>query len=61
MRVTQWDTELTAEIPGAGYWQSRATGDLPLGVRESLEKAWVGGGLLQGWGHGLWQYMPGIF
>lgn len=23
VRVTQWDTELTAEIPGAGYWQSR--------------------------------------
>ena len=27
------------------------TGDLPVGVQESLEKAWVGGDLLQGWGH----------
>ena len=30
-------------------------------VQKSPVKAWVGGGLLQGWGHGLWQYMPGIF
>ena len=27
------------------------TGDLPVGVQESLEKAWVGGDLLQGRGH----------
>ena len=25
-------------------------------VQKSPVKAWVGGGLLQGWGHGLWQY-----
>ena len=25
--------------------------DLPLNVQESLVEAWVGGGLLQGWGH----------
>ena len=25
--------------------------DLPVSVRESLVEAWVGGGLLQGWGH----------
>ena len=25
--------------------------DLPVSVQESLEEAWVGGGLLQGWGH----------
>ena len=25
--------------------------DLPMGVQESLVEAWVGGGLLQGWGH----------
>ena len=25
--------------------------DLPMSVRESLEEVWVGGGLLQGWGH----------
>ena len=29
------------------------TGDLPVGVWESPVKAWVSGGLLQGWGHGL--------
>ena len=29
------------------------TGDLFVGVREFPVKAWVGGGLLQGWGHGL--------
>ena len=27
------------------------TGDLPVIVQESLEKAWVSGGLLQGWRH----------
>ena len=25
--------------------------DLPVNVQESLAEAWVGGGLLQGWGH----------
>ena len=25
--------------------------DLPVSVQESLEEVWVGGGLLQGWGH----------
>ena len=25
--------------------------DLPVSVQESLEEAWVGGGLLQRWGH----------
>ena len=25
--------------------------DLPMSVQESLVEAWVGGGLLQGWGH----------
>ena len=25
--------------------------DLPVGVQESLVEAWVGGGLLQCWGH----------
>ena len=29
-----------------------------MGVWESLVKAWVGDGLLQGWGHGVQQYMP---
>ena len=25
--------------------------DLPMSVQESLAEEWVGGGLLQGWGH----------
>ena len=25
--------------------------DMPVSVQESPAKAWVGGGLLQGWGH----------
>ena len=25
--------------------------DLPVSVQDSLAEAWVGGGLLQGWGH----------
>ena len=25
--------------------------DLPMSVQESLVEAWVGGGLLKGWGH----------
>ena len=25
--------------------------DLPMSAQESLAEAWVGGGLLQGWGH----------
>ena len=25
--------------------------DLPVSVQESLAEVWVGGGLLQGWGH----------
>ena len=25
--------------------------DLPVSVQESLAEAWIGGGLLQGWGH----------
>ena len=29
----------------------KADPDLPLSVQESLAEAWVGSGLLQGWGH----------
>ena len=42
---------LMHQDPGEG--NSDPTGDLPVGVQESPVKAWVGGGLLQGWGHGL--------
>ena len=36
-----------------GERNSNSTGDLPVSVQESPAKVWVGGGLLQGWGHGL--------
>ena len=42
---------LVHQDPGERH--SEPTGDLPVGVQESLAKAWVGGGLLQGWGHRL--------
>ena len=35
--------------------------DLPVGVRESRVEVWVGGGLLQGWGDWVQQFMHGIF
>ena len=35
--------------------------DLPVCVQESLPEAWVGGGLLQGWGHCVQQCVHGTF
>ena len=35
--------------------------DFPVSVQESLAEAWVGGGLLQGWGHCMPQCVPGTF
>ena len=35
--------------------------DLPVSVQESLVEAWVGGGLLQGRGHCVWQCVPWNF
>ena len=35
---------------GPGERNSDPTGEFPVGVQESLVKAWVRGGLLQGWG-----------
>ena len=35
--------------------------DLAVSVQESPVEAWVGGGLLQGWGHCLSQCMHGTF
>ena len=35
--------------------------DLPMSVQESAAEAWVGGGLLQGWGHWVQQWMLGAF
>ena len=33
--------------------------DLPMGVQEPLVEVWVGGGLLQGWGHCVQQCVHG--
>ena len=35
--------------------------DWPVSVQESLVEAWVGGGLLQGRGHRVWQGLHGTF
>ena len=35
--------------------------DLPMSVQESLAEVWVGGGLLQGWGHCMDERMHGTF
>ena len=35
--------------------------DLPVSVQESPMEAWVSSGLLQGWGHRVWQCMQGTF
>ena len=35
--------------------------DLPVSVQESLVEAWVGGGLVHGWGHSVQQCMHGTF
>ena len=36
-----------------GERNSDPTGDLPVSVQEFPMNTWVGGGLLQVWGHGL--------
>ena len=35
--------------------------DMPVRVQESLAEVWVGGGLLQGRGHSVWQCVQGHF
>ena len=35
--------------------------DLPMSIQETLVEVWVGGGLLQGWGHCMPQCVPGTF
>ena len=40
-----------------GVTQQESDPDLPMGVQESLVEAWVGSGLLQGQGHGVYQCM----
>ena len=57
--IHDWETEswraqtelvcTRTQEKGAGTPQGTDP-DLPMGVQESLVEAWVGGGLLQGWG-----------
>ena len=50
-RLLESTTEPCAQDSGGRI--SDPTGDLPVGVWESLVKAWVRDGLLQGWGCGV--------
>ena len=45
---------------GVVTWQETDP-DLPLSVQESLAEAWVGGGLLQGWGYRVQQCLHGTY
>ena len=56
--IDSWRAQQNLVHQDPGERISDPTGDLPVGVWESLVKAWVGDGLLQGWGHGVQQYMP---
>jgi len=55
---TQWSS--WTQMKGAVTLQETDS-DLLVSVQESLEEAWVGGGLLQGWGHWMWQCVHGTF
>ena len=59
--IDSWRAQQNLVHQDPGERNSDPTADFPAGVQKSLAKAWVGGGLLQVGGHGLWQYMPGIF
>ena len=51
--IDPWRAQQNLVHLDPGERNSDPTGDLPVGVRESPAKAWVGDGLLQGWGHGV--------
>ena len=51
--IDSWRAQQNLVHQNPGERNSDPTGDLPVGDWESLEKAWVSGGLLQGWGQGL--------
>ena len=51
--IDSWRAQQNLVHQDPGERNSDPTGDLPVGVRESPAKAWVGDGLLQGWGHGV--------
>ena len=51
--MDSWRAQQNLVPQDPGERNSDPTGDLPVGVQESPAKAWVSGGLLQVWGHGL--------
>ena len=51
--IDSWRAQQNFVYQDPGERNSDPTGDLPVGVQESPAKAWVGDGLLQGWGHGV--------
>ena len=52
--IESWRAQQNLVHQDPGGRSSDPTGDLPVGVRESPAKAWVGGGLLHGRGRGLY-------
>ena len=51
--IDSWRAQQNLVHQDPGERESDPTGVLPVSVQESPVKAWIGGGLLQGWGHGL--------
>ena len=49
--IDSWRAQQNLVHQGPRERNSDPTGDFLVGVQESLAEAWVGGGLLQGWGH----------
>ena len=49
--IHSWKAQQNLVHQDPGERNNDPTGDLPVDVQESLAKAWVDGGLLQGWGH----------
>ena len=60
-KQTFWRAQQVLVHQDPGERNSDPTGDLPVGVWESLVKVWVTGGRLQGRGHQVQQYMHGTF
>ena len=50
-RLLRAQQNLSTRTQEKGVTPQETDPDLPVNVQESLAEAWVGGGLLQGWGH----------